>query len=80
MYGGPIGADDNEDWVISKQLDPNFIKSDVGFVLKNISAPRNDFNYKYNKAGVYKASFLASNMIGKTSKEVVKELTITVTQ
>jgi hypothetical protein len=80
MYGGPIGADDNEDWVISKQLDPNFIKSDVGLVLKNISAPRNEFNYKYNKAGVYKASFLASNMIGKTSKEVVKELTITVTQ
>ncbi|WP_161603036.1 DUF5017 domain-containing protein [Pedobacter arcticus] len=79
MYGGAVGSEDNEDWVVSKQLDPNVIKSDVGLAIKNISAPLSDFTYKYLKAGVYKVSFLASNRIGDTFKEAIQELTITIT-
>jgi hypothetical protein len=78
MYGGTIGADDNEDWVISKQLDPNFIKADVGHVLKNISTKTSDYTYKYMLPGVYKVTFLASNRIDKSSEEIIKELTLTI--
>jgi hypothetical protein len=80
MYGGAVGSDDNEDWVVSKQLDPNFIKSDVGFVVKNISTQTSDFTYKYDKAGVYKVSFLVSNRLGTFAKETVKELTLNIVQ
>ncbi|MNK00525.1 hypothetical protein D3C87_183100 [compost metagenome] len=80
MYGGAANSDDNEDWVVSRQLDPNFIKSDVGFVLKNLSTNTSDFNYKFSTAGVYKVTFLASNMLGTSAKEVVKELTLTIVQ
>ncbi len=79
MYGGAAGSEDNEDWVVSKQLDPNFIKSDVGLAIKNISAPRTDFIYKYQKEGVYKVSFLASNRKGESFKETLQEFTITIT-
>lgn len=80
MYGGAANSDDNEDWVVSKQLDPNFIKSDVGYVLKNISTQPSDFIYKYDKAGVYKVSFLVSNRLGSSVKETVKELTLNIVQ
>ncbi|MCD0486974.1 DUF5017 domain-containing protein [Pedobacter sp. MC2016-14] len=78
MYGGAVGLDDNEDWVISKQLDPNFIKSDIGYVLKDISTRPSDFSYSYAAAGVYKVTFLASNRIGTEYKEVVKEIVLTI--
>lgn len=78
MYGGAVGVDDNEDWVISKQLDPNFIKSDIGYVLKDISTRPSDFTYTYTAAGVYKVAFLASNRVGTASKEVVKEIVLTI--
>jgi hypothetical protein len=80
MYGGAVGSDDNEDWVVSRQLDPNFIKSDVGYVLKNISTRPSDFIYKFNSAGTYKVTFLASNMLGASAKEAVKEFTLTIVQ
>lgn len=80
MHGGAIGSDDNEDWVISKQLDPNFIKSDVGYVLKNISTRPADFAYKFTKQGVYKVTFLASNRVGQSAKSIIKEFTVTINQ
>lgn len=80
MYGGAANSDDNEDWVVSKQLDPNVIKSDVGFVIKNISTQTSDFTYKFNSAGVYKVTFLASNRLGESAKETVKEITLNIVQ
>ncbi|TCC98560.1 DUF5017 domain-containing protein [Pedobacter hiemivivus] len=73
-------TDLDDDWVVTKQFNPNSILPDVGEPIKNISQNLTDYTRVYTKAGVYKVSFVATNANLKESVTVVKELELTITQ
>ncbi|MGF6928703.1 surface-anchored protein [Chitinophaga sp. W2I13] len=79
MFGGDKNADDNEDWVITKGLDPFYIKPDAGVALKNISTVLPSYKYVYTKPGTYKVVFDASAVRYNGEKRITKELTLTIT-
>jgi hypothetical protein len=73
-------TDLDDDWVVTKQFNPNSILPDLGEPIKNISQNLTDYTRVYTKAGVYKVSFVATNANLKESVTVVKELELTITQ
>jgi hypothetical protein len=73
-------TDLDDDWVVTKQFNPNSILPDVGEPIKNISQNLSDYTRVYTKAGVYKVSFVATNANLEQSITVVKELELTITQ
>lgn len=73
-------TDLDDDWVVSKQFNPNSILPDVGEPIKNISQNLKDYTRVYTKAGVYKVSFVATNANVERSLTVVKEIDLTITQ
>ncbi|MEZ2440374.1 DUF5017 domain-containing protein [Chitinophaga sp. RCC_12] len=79
MFGGDKNVDDNEDWVITKGLDPFYIKPDAGVALKNISTVLPSYKYVYTKPGTYKVVFDASAVRYNGEKRITKELTLTIT-
>lgn len=73
-------TDLDDDWVVTKQFNPNSILPDVGEPIKNISQNLKDYTRVYTKAGVYKVSFVATNANLEQSITVVKEIELTITQ
>ncbi|MNJ87312.1 hypothetical protein D3C87_48300 [compost metagenome] len=73
-------TDLDDDWVITKQFNPNSILPDLGEPIKNISQNLKDYTRVYTKAGVYKVSFVATNANLEQSITVVKEIELTITQ
>jgi len=77
-YNDPL----SEHWAVSKPI--NAEKVDLGpdwsTSIKGISNPKLDvYRYTYTKAGTYKAVFVASNNSIDNVKQVVKEITLTIT-
>lgn len=70
----------DDDWVITKQFNPNSTLPDVGEPIKNISQKLMDYTRVYTKAGVYKVSFVATNANLKGAETVVKEMELNITQ
>jgi len=70
----------DDDWVVTKQFNPNSTLPDVGEPIKNISQNLADYTRVYTKAGVYKVSFVATNANLERSVTVVKEIELTITQ
>jgi hypothetical protein len=78
-YNDPL----SENWAISKPI--NTEKVDLGpdwsASIKGISNPNlSVYRYTYTNAGTYKAFFIASNNSIDDTKQVVKEVDITITQ
>lgn len=73
-------TDLDDDWVVTKQFNPNSILPDVGEPIKNISQNLADYTRVYTKAAVYKVSFVATNANLERSETVVKEIELTITQ
>ncbi|MGK6350901.1 DUF5017 domain-containing protein [Parapedobacter sp. DT-150] len=80
IVGGGINTPDSEDWLVTKPLLVNAIKPDVGVVIQNIGSNAIDrYSYIYTQPGEYTVTFLTSNYSIDDQKEVVKQITITVT-
>ncbi|WP_240186952.1 DUF5017 domain-containing protein [Pedobacter nanyangensis] len=69
----------DDDWVVTKQFDPNSTTPDKGEAIKNISQNLRTFSKVYTKAGTYKVTFVATNANLKKSESVVKEFELTIT-
>ncbi|MCH5719493.1 DUF5017 domain-containing protein [Niabella hibiscisoli] len=74
----PLALDD--DWVVTKQFNPNKTNPDKGETIKNISQNLYEYRRVYTKPGVYKVAFVATNVNVEESASLVKEMEITVTQ
>ena len=74
----PLALDD--DWVITKQFNPNKTNPDKGETIKNISQNLYEYRRTYTKPGVYKVTFVATNANVKESASAIKEMEITITQ
>lgn len=72
-------TDLDDDWVITKQFNPNKTMPDKGEPIKNISQKLYEYTRVYNKPGVYKAVFVATNVNVKETASVVKEIELTIT-
>lgn len=80
MSGGPIGTDDNEDWIISEPLTMNRVQRSLGVSVKsNPTALQTNYVFSgYPEPGTYKAIFEVTNANRWDKKMVVKEILITV--
>lgn len=67
-----------EAWCISGPIDLTRVTPNVGKLVKNMAASMTDYEYQFNTAGEYKATFVgkASNVYGE--EDVVKEVNIVV--
>lgn len=77
-YNDPL----SEHWAVSKPItiDKVNLGPDRSIVLKGIRNPNlSEYKYTYAQPGTYKAVFIASNNSIDSSKEVVKEITLTIT-
>lgn len=74
----PLALDD--DWVITKQFNPNKTNPDKGETIKNISQNLYEYRRVYTKPGVYKVTFVATNANVEESASIIKEMEITITQ
>ncbi len=70
----------DDDWVVTKQFNPNSTVPDIGEPIKNISQKLTSYSRVYTKAGVYKVTFVATNANLEGSASVVKELELNITQ
>lgn len=68
----------SEDWVVTKPLYINRVAPDIGLTIKDTASPVNDFQYAFEKPGIYTVSFVGANANINNLKETVKEVTITV--
>jgi len=70
-----------EQWIISSAFYPNAATPDIAMPIKNITqTPLKSFAYKFNKVGKHKVVFIASNNRPSGTKQVVKEIDLTITQ
>jgi len=69
----------DDDWVVTKQFNPNSTLPDTGEPIKNISQNLNAFSKVYTKAGTYKVTFVATNANVKKAQQTTQELEITIT-
>lgn len=69
---------DVEVWMISQQLDPTDVQPDKGEPIKSINARLASYEYTYDKAGTYTATFIATNANMWGQSQVIKEVTVTV--
>jgi len=79
IYNDPT----SEHWIVSKAINSATVNlgPDWSAAIKGLSNPLMlDYTYKYNKAGTYKAVFVASNNSIDDVKTVVKEITFTITE
>lgn len=70
----------DDDWVVTKQFNPNSTTPDVGEPIKNISQKLTEYSRVYTRAGVYKVTFVATNANLERSATVVKEIELNITQ
>lgn len=70
----------DDDWVITKQFNPNKTNPDKGEPIKNISQNLYEYRRVYTKPGIYKVTFVATNANVKESASAIKEMDITITQ
>ena len=69
-----------EAWTFSGPIDLKHVTHDAGTPVKEITARLGSYSYTYSKTGVYKVTFIAANNDIYGTREVVKEMEVTVTQ
>ena len=70
----------DDDWVITKQFNPNAVTPDQGQAIKNISQNITEYTSIYSKAGTYKVTFVATNANVKDQDSAIKEIEIAITE
>ena len=77
----PSGVDNlsDEDWLISKPFKTSSRNPDKAVGIKNNQGTLDTYTYKFLKPGTYVVTFVANNAGAEGVKEVVKQITITVT-
>jgi len=81
MDGGPKGNADNEDWVVTGQIDLQSTRelTDFGKSIKNLaSSTINSYQHVYTKPGTYTATFVGFNNSIDDEKRIIKKLTVVV--
>lgn len=69
----------NEHWLVSTQLDLTAIKPDIGMQVKSPGSNLPDFySYQYRLPGTYKVTFIARNATVSDSREIRKDITLTI--
>lgn len=71
---------DVEVWMISKKLNAATIEPDRGTPIKSTNARLPYYEFRYDKPGTYKATFIATNANMWNSKQAVREVTVTVNE
>lgn len=71
---------DVEAWMISKKLNAATIEPDRGTPIKSTNARLPYYEFRYDRPGTYKATFIATNANMWNSKQAVREVTITVNE
>ncbi len=79
QHPGSANDDDNEDWVITKGLNPWYIKRDVGIVLKNVSTAIREHSHTFEKPGTYKVVFEGSAVRYNGERYLTREINLTIT-
>ncbi len=74
-----IGSLPDEDWAISRPFDLTLYPSDLGTAIKNTSVRLTQYRYRFTAPGTYVVSFVAKNMDSENAKQVVRQITLTVT-
>ncbi|PWJ56908.1 uncharacterized protein DUF5017 [Dyadobacter jejuensis] len=69
-----------EAWAITGPIDLTRVSPDLGTFLKGMTTKETGYTYQYNTPGTYQASFVAANNLLGEEKQVVKTVTITVTE
>nr|WP_121271571.1 DUF5017 domain-containing protein [Pedobacter schmidteae] len=69
---------ESEAWVITKAFLPDNIAPDKGVPIKEYSLRTDSYAYTFKTKGVYKVTFVASNVNYSGQKSIVKEVEITV--
>jgi hypothetical protein len=67
-----------EGWVVSKPINLRKVLPDTGTPLKNMTTTMSSFNYIYNTAGTYKATFVSANINRYSENGEMQEIPITV--
>lgn len=78
---GPTDAG-NEIWAISKAIDPQTLRlmPDLSMPVKAVGgAMPTSFSYIFNEAGTYDVYFVGWNITSEKKKEVVRKVTVTIT-
>lgn len=68
----------DDDWVVTKQFNPNSVSPDKGVSIKNLAESRSEYTTAYSKPGTYKVVFVATNANVKDQESVVKEVYLTI--
>lgn len=68
----------NSDWLVSSPLKANSRTPDKGIAVKNLSDRTEDYQYTYNKAGEYTATFIVTNGNVEYESKMIKEFKIKV--
>jgi hypothetical protein len=79
----PYNDPQSENWAVSKaiSLDKVNLGPDFSVALKGLTtSPMSGYSYTYAKPCTYKAVFIASGSSIDQTKQVVKEITLTITQ
>jgi len=69
---------DNEDWLISRPLNLASASADIGTALKTATTVLTNYAYTYTAAGTYTITFIATNASKDESKQVVKQIKLTI--
>lgn len=67
-------------WMVSQKLVPNSISPDRGIAIKGTDVSLSSYTYTYSQPGVYTATFIATNANMWNSKQMIKEITFTVSE
>lgn len=68
----------DDDWVLTKQFDPNSVLPDKGLAIKNISTAISEYGKVFSQPGNYKVVFVATNANVKGQKSIVKEINLSI--
>ncbi|MFT4093260.1 MAG: DUF5017 domain-containing protein [Niabella sp.] len=69
----------DDDWVITKQYNPNKVSPDQGVAIKNISENLSQYTAVYDTTGVFRVTFVATNANVKDQVSVIKEIELQIT-
>ncbi|MDN5286519.1 MAG: hypothetical protein JWR38_2793 [Mucilaginibacter sp.] len=74
-----VGSAPDEDWAISRPFDPTIVSPDVGIAIKTKTDPLGLYSYKFTKPGTYVVTFVATNSDSATTRQTVRQITLTIT-
>lgn len=79
IHSSNAGKELKNSWLVSDLILSNAASPDAGIAIKNITSRLDTYQYTYEKVGVYKATFVATNSNYKGESTLTRELIIKVT-